>query len=106
MVWNVGLVGSVFTCQGYDLNYAGVIFSNDIRFNKETKKIECVPESYFDTHGKVSTDMNKTIDDIINSYLVLLTRGMKGTYIFCCDRNLREYLKEKFKTNFISMKNN
>ena len=97
---SVSLIGSVFTCQGYDLNYAGVIFSNDIRFNKEKGIIECVPSSYYDKHGKVGTDVNKTIEDIINSYLVLLTRGMKGTYIYCCDKNLKEYLKQKFgKTN-------
>lgn len=97
---SVSLIGSVFTCQGYDLNYAGVIFSNDIRFNKEKGVIECAPSSYYDKHGKVGTDVNKTIEDIINSYLVLLTRGMKGTYIYCCDKNLKEYLKQKFgKTN-------
>lgn len=97
---SVSLIGSVFTCQGYDLNYASVIFSNDIRFNKEKGVIECAPSSYYDKHGKVGTDVNKTIEDIINSYLVLLTRGMKGTYIYCCDKNLKEYLKQKFgKTN-------
>ena len=93
----VGLIGSVFTSQGYDLNYCGVIFSNDIKFNKETGKIECVSGSYFDTHGKDSKDLTKTMEDIINSYLVLLTRGIKGTYIYCCDKDLREYFKEKFK---------
>ena len=85
----VGLIGSVFTSQGYDLNYCGVIFSNDIRFNKETGKIECVLKSYFDTHGKDSKDLTKIIDDIINSYLALLTRGIKGTYIYCCDKDFK-----------------
>jgi len=94
---SVNLVGSVFTSQGFDLNYAGVIFSKDIKFNKETGKIEAVPSNYFDKHGKVSTDVNKTIEDIINSYLVLLTRGIKGTYVYACDSGLRDYLKEKFK---------
>lgn len=96
---SLSLIGSVFTCQGYDLNYAGVIFSNDIRFNKEKGVIECVPSSYFDKHGKVGTNNEKTIDDIINSYLVLLTRGMRGTYIYCCDKSLAEYLKIKFNLN-------
>ena len=95
----VSLIGSVFTCQGYDRNYAGVIFSNDIRYNKEKGIIEYVPSSYYDKHGKVGTNINKTIEDIINSCLVLLTQGMKGTYICCCDKNLRDYLKEKFKSN-------
>lgn len=96
---SLGLVGSVFTSQGYDLNYAGVIFSNDIHFNKGTGKIECLPKNYYDKHGKVGTDVSKTIDDIINSYLVLLTRGIRGTYIYACDSDLRDYLKAKFRTN-------
>lgn len=33
---------------------------------------------------------------LINSYLVLLTREMKGTYIYCCDKNLCNYLKNRF----------
>ncbi len=96
---NLKLIGYVKTCQGFDLNYAGVIFSNDIRYNPETQKIECVIENYYDRSGKIATDDIKTIEDIINSYLVLLTRGIKGTYIYCCDKNLRDYLKRKFKTN-------
>jgi uncharacterized protein len=39
------------------------------------------------------------MEDIINSYLVLLTRGIKGTYIYFCDKDLKEYFKEKFKGN-------
>ena len=57
----------------------------------------CVLKSYYDTYRKDSKDLNKTIEDIINSYLALLTRGIKGTYIYCCDKDLREYFKEKFK---------
>ena len=38
----------------------------------------CVLKSYYDDiHGKDSKDLSKTKEDIINSYLVLLTRGIK-----------------------------
>ena len=57
----------------------------------------CVLKSYYDIYRKDSKDLNKTIEDIINSYIVLLTRGIKGTYIYYCDKDLREYFKEKFK---------
>ena len=57
----------------------------------------CVLKSYYDTHGKDSKDLSKIIDDIINSYLALLTRGIKGTYNYYCDKDLRESFKEKFK---------
>ena len=35
-------------------------------------------------------------DEIIkNTYRTLLTRGMKGCYIYCVDSNLEKYLKER-----------
>lgn len=33
-------------------------------------------------------------DEIIkNTYRTLMTRGMKGCYVYCVDKNLAEYLK-------------
>ena len=31
---------------------------------------------------------------IINTYAVLLTRGIYGTYVYVCDNALREYLQK------------
>ena len=40
----------------------------------------------------------KLADEIIkNTYRTLMTRGMKGCYIYCVDKKLREYLKEQIK---------
>ena len=37
----------------------------------------------------------KEADEIIkNTYRTLMTRGMKGCYVYCTDRKLAEYLKE------------
>src|SRR5690606_27617397 len=45
-------VGSIHTTQGYDLNYTGIIFGEEIIFNKNTRKIEIIKENYFDKYGK------------------------------------------------------
>ena len=38
--------------------------------------------------------MNKIADSIIkNTYRTLMTRGMKGCYVYCTDKNLNKYLK-------------
>ena len=38
----------------------------------------------------------REVDRIIrNTYKTLMTRGMKGCYIFCCDKNLQEYFKRR-----------
>ena len=89
---NLDKIGCIYTCQGHDLNYAGVIFGKDISYNPNTKQIEYHPDEFIDTYSK-SKDINKTIQNIINAYLVLLTRGMYGTYIYAVDKNLREYIK-------------
>jgi len=93
---NIDKIGCIYTSQGHDLNYAGVIFGEDISYNPKTKKIEYHSERFIDTYSK-SSDIDKTINNIINAYLVLLTRGVYGTYIYAVDKNLREYIKSKIK---------
>ncbi len=85
-------IGCIYTAQGHDLNYAGVIFGKDITYNKTKKCIEYHTKEFIDTNSK-SNDENKTIQNIINAYLVLLTRGMYGTYIYAVDKDLRDYIK-------------
>ncbi|MDY2575585.1 MAG: DNA/RNA helicase domain-containing protein [Bacilli bacterium] len=89
-------IGCIYTSQGHDLNYAGVILGKDISYNPQTKEIEYHLEEYIDTNSK-SSDDQETIKNIINAYLVLLTRGVYGTYIYAVDKNLREYIKELIK---------
>ena len=39
---------------------------------------------------------NKIADRIIkNTYRTLMTRGMKGCYVYCVDKNLQNYLRTK-----------
>ncbi len=93
---NIDKVGCIYTSQGHDLNYCGVIFGKDISYNPETKQIEFHPEEFIDTYSK-SSDINKTKSNIINAYLVLLTRGVYGTYIYAYDENLRKYISSLLK---------
>ena len=91
-------IGCVYTCQGYDLNYAGVILGPDIIYNKETKQIDININKCTDQKAKVNGDLEATKKNIIHQYLVLLTRGIYGTYIYAVDKNLRDYLNKCIKT--------
>lgn len=89
-------VGSIHTVQGYDLNYAGVIIGGDLRIDPETGLLVADRKNYFDTKGKANnrTRGQTTTDDdllryITNAYRVLLTRGMRGTYLYVMDPLLR-----------------
>ncbi len=87
-------IGCVYTCQGYDLNYVGVILGPDIFYNKETKKIDFHIEKCTDKKTKVKDNDEETKRNILHQYLVLLTRGIYGTYIYAVDKDLRDYLTE------------
>lgn len=93
-------VGSIHTVQGYDLNYAGVIIGPDLRLDPATGRIFACRESYRDKKGKENTGHLKDEfgdDDLLtfirNIYGVLLTRGMRGTYVYVCDPALRSSLR-------------
>lgn len=94
-------VGCIHTTQAYDLNYAGVIFGNEITYDKEKNEIVILKENYFDRNGSVGiSDIQDLKSFIINIYKTVMLRGIKGTYIYVCDKNLREYLSKhitKFK---------
>lgn len=98
-------VGSIHTVQGYDLNYAGVIIGPDLRFDPESQSLFVDRDSYRDKKGKENNPvLGKVYDDndlrrfIINIYAVLMTRGMRGTYLYVCDPSLREYLRNYIPT--------
>lgn len=88
-------IGCIHTTQGYDLNYTGVIFGKEITYNKEKNIIEINPKLYFDINGKKGiTNPENLKKYIINIYKTIMYRGIKGTFIYACDKNLREYLKQ------------
>jgi len=94
-------VGSIHTVQGYDLNYAGVIIGPDLRYDALEGKAIVDRGSYFDKKGKENNPVlgkKYTDDDLLrfvrNIYSVLLTRGIRGTYVYVCDPALRAYLRE------------
>jgi len=94
-------MGSIHTIQGYDLNYAGVVIGHDLRFDPEQRKLYFDRANYFDRKGKENNQalgLEYSDEDllrfVLNIYAVLLTRGVRGTYIYACDRALREYLRQ------------
>lgn len=87
-------MGCIHTTQGYDLNYSGIIFGTDITYNEQSQKIEIIKENYFDRNGKVGISDEQLHDYIINIYKTIMYRGIKGTYVYCCDEKLRSYFKK------------
>ncbi|MCR5798236.1 MAG: DUF2075 domain-containing protein [Eubacterium sp.] len=90
-------VGSTFTIQGFDLNYAGVILGPSVKY-RDGKIVFDPSES---CNGKAT--QNRTLSDgsrkkfgeelLKHEVRVLMTRGVNGLYIYACDPELREALK-------------
>ena len=89
-------IGCIHTVQGYDLNYLAVIIGEDLKYDKDIDEIYVEPDNYYDKMGKVTIadDPEELKKYIINIYTTLMTRGIKGTYVYVCDPALREYMAQ------------
>ena len=102
---SVNEVGCIHTCQGLEFDYVGVIIGDDIRYENgqiitDYKKRASTDQSLKGINkidNEYGQDVaNKIADRIIkNTYRTLMTRGMKGCYVYCVDKNLQNYLKSK-----------
>ena len=89
-------IGCVHTTQGYDLNRVGIILGKEINYNPETDELEINRNSFFDSKVKEGTDDEHLKTFIINAYKVMLMRGIKGCYLYACNKNLQDYLSRYF----------
>ena len=99
---SINEIGCIHTCQGLELDYVGVIVGNDIRFEngRVVTDVTVHPtrdQSVKGLKSKVIRGDSVAIQDadeiIKNTYLTLMTRGMKGCYVFFCDKGLTEHFK-------------
>ncbi len=101
---SVNEAGCIHTCQGLEFDYVGVIIGDDMRYEDGKIVTDYTKRANTDTSlngiKKISNEdgvevANKISDMIIkNTYRTLMTRGMKGCYVYCTDKNLQEYLKK------------
>lgn len=93
--------GSTFTIQGFDLAYAGLIIGPSVKYI-DGKIVFDPNASYNEKAVRNRTLSNGTKQKfgeelLKNELRVLLTRGVKGLYIYACDEALRNRLKEVLK---------
>ena len=87
-------VGCVYTAQGFEFDYAGVIIGTDLKYNPNTSTWEGHPENSFDSQVKTSTDFLQLVK---NTYRVLLTRGMKGCYVYFIDKETEKFFRSRME---------
>ena len=103
---SVNEIGCIHTSQGLEFDYAGVIIGDDMRYENGHIVTDFTKRASTDQSLKGIKKLYKEqpeyalkeADEIIkNTYRTLMTRGMKGCYVYCTDKNLAEYLKERLK---------
>jgi DUF2075 family protein len=101
-------VGCIHTCQGLDFNYVGVIIGPDLIVRNGKVLTDGTKRASTDRSLRgITQDLRNgkpeallTADMIIkNTYRTLMTRGMKGCYIYCTDPETQHYFKEKLSGN-------
>ena len=101
---SVNEVGCIHTSQGLEFDYVGVIIGKDLRYENGKIITDYTQRAKTDLSLKgiksmAAKDPEKAFeiaDTIIkNTYRTLMTRGTKGCYVYCEDKALAEYLKER-----------
>ena len=96
--------GCIHTSQGLEFDYVGVIIGDDMRYENgkivtDFSKRAVTDQSMKGIKGLAKKDpqkANEIADEIIkNTYRTLMTRGMKGCYVYCTNKKLADYLKER-----------
>ena len=94
-------VGSTFTIQGFDLNYAGVILGPSVKYRngKIVFDPECSKNSKAVQNRTLSDGSKQSFGETLiqHEVRVLMTRGVNGLYIYACDPALRQALKQASK---------
>jgi uncharacterized protein len=92
-------IGCIHTTQGYDLNYAAIVFGYEIDYDPAKNRIIIHPNHYHDRNGKAGVEDQEMLREyIINIYKTIMYRGIRGTYIYACNPNMREYLRKHVNT--------
>jgi len=88
-------VGCIYTAQGFEFDYVGVIFGNDLIYSFDQQQWIGVKENSHDTVVKRSRD--KFVDLVKNTYRVLMSRGMKGCYVCFLDKDTERFFRSRME---------
>jgi hypothetical protein len=89
----INQIGCIYTVQGFEFDYIGVIFGNDLVY--DFKKQEWVSKSENFADSIVKRSGARLVDYLKNIYRVLLTRGLKGCYVYFVDKDTENFVRSR-----------
>ncbi len=103
---SVNEAGCIHTTQGLEFDYAGVIIGDDLRYQDGHVIADYTKRASTDQSVKGLKKLyaenpeegrQKEAEIIKNTYRTLMTRGMKGCYVYCTDPALADYMRRRLK---------
>jgi len=100
---SISEIGCIHTCQGLEVDYIGVIIGPDLRFENGALICDVNQRAKTDASIKGIKKMGREDPEkaaalgkelILNTYRTLMTRGMKGCYVYCTDPTLSDALRK------------
>lgn len=111
---SVNEAGCIHTTQGLEFDYVGVIIGDDLRYEnghivtdfrkraKTDQSLKGIKKLYKDNRQEALARADEIIK---NTYRTLLTRGMKGCYIYCTNPALKNYIKSRLEAKRVAYAN-
>ena len=103
---SVNEAGCIHTTQGLEFDYVGVIMGDDIRYENGHVITDFTKRASTDQsikglkklYGEDPDEAGRRADEIIkNTYRTLMTRGMKGCYVYCIDPGMSDYMRGRLR---------
>lgn len=88
-------IGCIYTAQGFEFDYVGVIFGTDLVYNLDGQRWEGHSENSGDPVVRRSKD--QFVNLVKNTYRVLLSRGLKGCYVYFMDKDTERFFKSRME---------
>jgi len=85
-------VGTVYTAQGFEFDYIGVIFGNDLVFDESKKDWIAVAKNSYDT--VVTRNNSELVNHFKNVYRVLMSRAHRGVYVYFMNNSTKDHFEK------------
>jgi len=86
-------VGNVYLAQGFEFDYIGVIFGDDLVYDFSINDWRAISKNSYDIEAKKNNP--NLVNHLKNAYRVLLTRAHKGVYVYFMNKDTEKYFRSR-----------
>ncbi len=88
-------IGCIYTAQGFEFDYVGVIFGNDLVYRFDGSS--WIGDRSHSADPVVKRDKTNFLNLVKNTYRVLLSRGLKGCYLHFLDKETERFFQSRME---------